>query len=181
MTTEKATTITKIVAIVLVLGLALYVAFTPDVVYAPVPKMVLFFLISIIPATLIGADVASKFSLKLPGIAFTTVGACAIFFAALTMLTKYAKPEEQIAVYEIIDENDEKVPLEWGAVDIPITHKGMTVTKFVSGNAVALIFPEQVGKVPIRVKKAPAGKTYSGSVTYAGSRTSTLKLGKELK
>jgi hypothetical protein len=120
--------------------------------------------------------------LKLPGFCFTTAGVFATCLGTLLVLTTLSKPEEKIAVFQVFDENGQAVALDWsGALEVPITDRGLTITKFVSGNTVILIFPEQVGEVELRVKRLSTGPTYSGVVTYAGSRTSKLILGDRLK
>jgi hypothetical protein len=174
--------ILKIIVIALILLLGIYVALSPELVYAPTPRIVLYFLICFLPSLLLGAEATSRFKLKLPGFAFTTAGACAVCFGALLLMTNLSKPEEKIAVFQIYDEKNEPVPLDWsGALEIPVTAKGLSVTKFVDGNSLILVFPEQVGQVELRVKKSISSQTYSGEVTYAGSRTSKLILGQQLK
>lgn len=173
----------KIICMVLILGLGVFVALSPGVIYAPTPKIVLFFLISFLPSLLLGAEASSRFNLRLfPGFTFTTAGACAVCLGALLLLTYLSKPEEKIAVYQVYDENNDPVALDFKeALDVLVTAQGLSVTKFVDGNNVVLIFPEQVGSVELRVKKAPIGPSYTGTVGYAGTRTSKLILGRELR
>ncbi len=172
----------KIIAIILILALGLYVAVSPDLVYAPTPKIILYLLISFLPALLLGAEAASRFKLKFRNFVFTTAGACAVCLGVLVVLTYLSKPQEKIAVYQIYDENKIPVALDWsGAINIPVSHQGLTVTNFVEGNTVILIFPEQAGKIEMQVKKSPSGKMYTGDVSYSGSRTSKLYLSKDLK
>ena len=179
---EKQMNIVKIVSILVILVVGVIVALSPGLVYAPTPKMVLYFLISILTGLLFGAEAAAKFDFKLPGFCLSATGAIAVCFGALLLLTKLSKPEEQIAVYQIYDEQHEPVALDWpGALQIPVTPQGLTVTKFIDGNNIILVFPEQVGQVELRVKKSFSSRTYSNTITYAGTRTSKLILGEDLK
>lgn len=172
----------KVIAIAVILLLGIFIALSPGIFYAPVPRIVLFFLISLLPALLLGAEASSKFQLKLGGFIFTTAGACAVCFGALVLLTHLSKPEEKLAVFQIYDEQNEPIPLDWpNAITVPITNQGLTVTKFVAGNSVVLVFPEQVTVAELRVKKSPAGRTYTGEVTYTGTRISKITLGQQLK
>lgn len=172
----------KIVAIAMILGVGIYVAVSPSLVYAPTPRIVLFFLVSFLPGLLLGAEAASRFEMRLPGFAFTTAGACAVCFGALFLLAYLSQPEEKIAVFQVYDERNNPVLLDWsGALEVPVTSQGLTVTRFVEGNNLILVFPEQVGSVELRIKKALSGSTYSGTVGYSGSRTSKLMLGAQLK
>jgi hypothetical protein len=172
----------KIVAIPLILGLGFYVAVSPSLVYAPTPRIVLFFLLAFLPSLLLGATAADKFGFAGLGFTVVTTGACAAFFTALFLLAHFSQPEEKIAVFQIYDERNNPVKLDWsGALEVPVTSRGLTVTRFVDGNNLILVFPEQVGSVELRIKKALSGSTYSGTVGYAGSRTSKLVLGTQLK
>lgn len=175
-------TAVKIVCFFLILALGLFVALSPGVIYAATPKIVLLFLISFLPSLLFGAEASSRFDLRLPGFTLTTFGACAVCLGGLLLLNHLSKPEEKIAVYQVYDENNDPVALDWqGAIEVPVTAQGLTVTKFIDGNNAVLIFPEQVGSVEVRVKTAPIGPTYSGTVGYAGNRTSKLLLGQQLR
>lgn len=179
---SKTVNIVRICTIAGILLLGIYVALKPDLVYAPTPKVVLYLLISFLPALLIGAEASTRFEFKLPGFVFTTAGACAVCFGSLILLTKLTKPEQQIAVYHIIDEEDQPITLEYeGAVDIETTSNGLKPVKFVDGNTIIIIFPEQVGKVKLKVRKSDISHLYSGEVNYAGDRMTDLKIGRDLK
>lgn len=178
---ESTLTKLKVVAIIVVLALGLYVAFSPTLVYAPVPRIVLFFLICLLPAILLGAEASSQFRLELRGFLFTTAGACAVFFGALVLLNYLSKPGEKIVVYQIVDEDRRPVPLNFpGALQVDVTGQAMTVTKFIDNNTLILVFPEQVSAVDISVRKDSFGPVYSGSVTYSGVKSYKLVLGKDL-
>ena len=170
-----------IAALIVICGL--YVALSPGVVYAPVPKIVLFCLISFLPAILFGAEAAARFDLKLPGFAFTTAGAAAIALGTLLLLSYLAKPEEQIAVYRIVD--DRRQPVlgldRDGAVEVQLSKQALMVTKLIDGNNVVLIFPEQVGECELVVKPLLLGPAYIGKVSYSGNRQVELMLGRDLK
>jgi|SRR6185436_132026 len=168
---------------VLILLLGLYVALSPSIIYAPVPKIVLLCLISFLPAILFGAEAAAKFDLKLPGFAFTTAGAAAIALGTLLLLSHLTKPEQQIAVYRIVDEQRQPVlGLDReGAVEVQLSNQALAVTKFIDGNNIVLIFPEQVGEVEMLVRPSLTGPTYFGKVSYAGNRQSELMLERDLK
>lgn len=172
----------RVVVLVLILLVGLSVALSPALVYAPTPRVVLYFLISLLPAILFGAEVASKFEMKLPGFVFATGGAFAVCLGTLLVLSQLSKPEQQIAVFQVYDEHAHEVVLDWdGAVKVLPDPGGLSATKFVDGNIVILVFPEQAGEVKLQVKKESHGQPYVGTVTYAGNRTSELFLGKQLK
>lgn len=179
---EKAINIVRIIAMLSVLALAIYVALVPNVVYAPTPRVVLYLLVALLPAILLGAEGAARLELKLPGLIFTAAGTVAVLFGLLYFLDYLSKPQEKIAVYQVVDEKGEPLPLDWdGAISVSVTGIGLSVTKCVEGNTVILIFPEQVEQAEMQVKKSPLDVNYIGQVNYAGTRTVKLKLGKELK
>ncbi|MEW6664180.1 MAG: hypothetical protein AB1512_03020 [Thermodesulfobacteriota bacterium] len=172
----------KIVVLAVIFLDAIVVTLVPGLVFAPTPKVVLYFLISFLPALLFGVEASSRFKLKLPGFCFATGGAIAGCLGILLVLTYLSKPEENIAIFRIYDQDKQEVNLMWkGAFEIPVTERGMTITKFVDGNTVVLIFPEQATKAELRVKLASLDRPYIGTVGYAGSRQSKLYLGKDLK
>ena len=179
---EKNANLVRMIASLAILGLAIYVALAPNVVYAPTPRVVLFTLVALLPAILLGAEAATRFEFKLPGLIFTTAGVFAAFLGLLFLLNYLSKPTEQIAVYQVVNEQNEPVHLDWdGAINVAPTERGLSVTKFIEGNTVVLIFPEQVGQVEMSVKKSESSPIYSGLVNYAGTRTLKLKLGEQLK
>ena len=68
-----------------------------------------------------------------------------------------------------------------GAVELQLSNQALVVTRFIDGNNIVLIFPEQVGEVDMLVKPLLAGPTYFGKVSYAGNRQSELMLGRDLR
>lgn len=171
-----------IVVLFVILIIAVVVALSPRIVYAPQPRVVLYFLLSILPAILLGSEAVAQLKLSLPGFTFVSGGATAVCFAALWLLNRLSKPEEKLAVFYIYDEQGDALDFQWkGALDVLLSEQALQVTKLISGNALVLIFPEQVGEAVIQVRKTADGPIYSGKVSYAGSRSMGLRLGKELK
>jgi hypothetical protein len=180
---EELLTILRIVISILVLLIGIFVSLSPGLFYAPVPKVVLYTLISLLPAILFGAEAAAKFQLDFKAFSFTTVGAAAITFGMLFSLTYLSKPEQQIAVFHIYDEQGQPViGLDRNdAVKVLLTNQAYQVTKFVDENALVLIFPEQVDSCELQIKPLSSGAIYSGTVKYTGNRETKLYLGKHLK
>jgi hypothetical protein len=172
----------RIAVIIVILLVGVWVALSPGLVYAPTPRVVLYLLVALLPAILFGAEATSQFKLNLPGFIFSTTGAAAVCLGALMLLTYLSKPEAKIAVYQVYDTAGQPLPLQGsGLVEVPVTPDGFSVAHFVEGNTVVLIFPEQAAQAVLRVKKFSTGPWYSATVTYAGSRLTSLTLDKELK
>lgn len=175
--------IVRVVASIAILGVGIFVALSPGLIYAPAPKIVLYCLISFLPAILFGAEAVSKFELKLPGFAITAFGAAALSFGFLMLLTYLTKPQQQIAVFHVLDESRQPITNldREGVLEVPITDQGLSITRFVDGNTIILIFPEQVGECLIRIRPSSRGVSYSGKISYSGNRESELILGKNLR
>jgi hypothetical protein len=174
--------IVRIVVMLAILAVAVYVALSPRIVYAPQPRVVLYFLLSVLLSVLLGAEAVAQLRLELPGFCFVSASATAVCFAMLWVLNHLSKPNEKIAAFRIVDETGKPVNLELkGAIDVPITPGGLRVTTLTTGNTVVLIFPEQVGEAEIHVWKVVGGPVYTGTVSYAGSRTTTLRFGDALR
>ncbi len=173
--------VVRIIMALAILVVAVGVALSPRVVYAPQPRVVLYFLMSVLVAILLGAEAVAQLELKLPGFVLVSSGAAAVCFAMLWLLNHLSKPEEMIAVFYVVDEQGKPLDLQWkGAIEVPLTAQGLQVTKLVSENAVVFIFPQQVGGAEIRVRKAAGGPQYTGTISYAGSRSARLRIGHEL-
>jgi hypothetical protein len=171
----------RIGAAVLALIAAFVIALSPDVLYAPVPRTVLFFLLSLILAIFLGSEAVSQLQLQLPGFIFTTTGAVAVCFASLWVLTYLAKPEHQVVVLHIFAENGDEVSLDHSTAVKVYSQGAVPVDHLSRGNKLVLIFPEQVGTVDLAIKPDPFGPAYTGQVSYTGTRITRLTLGKELK
>jgi hypothetical protein len=171
----------RTVLILVVLGLGLYVALVPNLVYAPTPRIVLFFILSVIPAILFGSEVSSRFNVTLPGFVFAVAGAGAVFFGSLFLLDFLSKPEEKIAVFTFRDENGNDLRIDApDMLQISLSNTALPVSKFTEGSTLVVIFPEQVGEVNISIVKITGDKPYRGKIGYAGTRKMDLQLGKDL-
>ena len=169
----------RVGATVLVLLLAVGVTFFPNLAYAPAPRVILFMLVALLPAILVGAEATTKFEFQLPGLLITAGGTFAAVLIVFFLLNYYAKPEQQIAVYEILDEDGQAAKLDH--VEAKANKQGLSATLYRQSNTIILIFPEQLPEVTVVVKKAFDGPEYRGTVGYAGSRTAPLKLGTDLQ
>jgi hypothetical protein len=173
----------RIVVAVVCLLLAVFVALKPDITFAPVPKIVLYLLVSLLPAILFAGEATARFNLSLPVFTATATGAAAIVLITLLVLTHLTKAEEQIAVFRIEDEDGRALKglQRSGAVEIPRLPNGLSITPIVEDNTIVVIFPEQTPTVDLLVTPVRNGPVYQGKVSYAGNRQTMLKLGRDLK
>jgi hypothetical protein len=167
----------KIGAAIAILVLGVFVALSPGLVYAPTPRIILYFLVASLPSLLFGAEATSRFEMKLPGFVFTTAGACAVCFGGLLLLNHLSKPAENIAVFHVVGETGDDINLDRaGVLKVRTTSSGNTVTNFVDKDTLVLIFPEQVGTVDIEVTDVSRSATYAIPVSYTGNRSSTIRM-----
>lgn len=169
-------------ALTAILVLMIYVVLNPGTTYAPVPRLTLFLLSSMVVAVFVGAEATTKFQMKLPGFVFVTTGTAALMVFVLWFLTNAIKPELQIAIYDVFDEGGNELNMDWdGALElreIPSGRPGFFMTK---NNRIMITFPELVSEQRVRIRKTSTGVFYQGTISYAGARQIELKLGTDLK
>lgn len=176
---DTALKIVRLGAVAAILVVALIVALSPNTFYSPVPRTILFWLSAIMPALLLGAEAANTtVNFKLPTLVFTSTGAFAVCIVGLYFLTKMAKPEQQIAVYDVVDKSGQPVMLDApGILDVKTSNTGLSVTHFERGNTIVLIFPEQVSDCTLNIRETSLDtKPTPVSVGYAGSYRRTVTL-----
>lgn len=166
-----------------IVGLGVYVALSPGTIYSPVPRVVLFLLISILPAILFGSEAASRFTMDLKVFAFTTGGAFAVVMGCLVLLDHLSRPAYAVSIYQVVDRGGEPVSLEHdGAVTIGAGSGLPAFSHYVSGNSIIVVFPEQLPPLTLTIRhppRPPSRKTYSGAIHYTDAKA-TLVLGKDL-
>ena len=168
-----------VIGVIVILGVV--VACMPGLVYAPVPKVVLLFLVAILPAILLGAEAGDRLQLNLGWLVAVVGGSAAVCFLAFYLLMSFAKPEQQIAAFQIYDEQGNPVSLEWeGAYQVAFGSTALQATTLTKGNQLVVIFPEQVASVQLSVRKSSQGPWYRGALSYSGNRTYEKHLGRDL-
>jgi hypothetical protein len=162
--------------------LAVVVALTPGVVYAPVPRVVLLILVAILPAVLISSEASTKFKINTWLFVLSASGLTAVFFGVLFAAYHFMKPDVQIAVYYVFDNqrNHNPVDVSWGdkAVVVQVTQSGLRPSVYRDGNALVMIFPEQVEEADVYIRRSPSARPVRYTLRYAGTRKSELFLGK---
>lgn len=172
----------SVLAILVALGVGVAVVFVPGLVYTPPQKVVVFFLLALCPALLLADRASARFEMKLPGMVFTATGAAAILFGSLFALDHLAKPQQQIAVFEVLDDLRNPYPLDSSEFRLHPDHStGLVPTRFIDGSTLVLMFPQQLPAVTVSLTDPLSRKTYRGTITYAGNLTSDLIVGKDLK
>jgi hypothetical protein len=164
-----------------ILLLMVYVVLSPTTTYAPAPRLMLFLLSSAAIAIFLGAEASTRFKLTFPGFVFTAAGTTALAGFLLWYLNNALKPDLQVAIYQVEDEKGHDLRVDVaGSVqlhEIPSGRPGFFVAQ---GNYLVVTFPELVPEQSIRIRKTTDGEYYRGTITYAGARRSSLKLGSDL-
>ena len=171
----------RVVGVAAIFLLMAYVALVPTATYAPVPRLMLFALASAAIAIFLGAEASTRFSFKLPGFVFITTGTAALALFVLWFLNNALKPDLQVAIYQVEDENGRELRVDMPDSvqlhEVPTGRPGFFVAQ---RNYLVVTFPELVPEQTIRIRKTTDGEYYRGKVTYAGARRATLRLGSDL-
>jgi hypothetical protein len=165
-----------------ILALLVFVALNPQLAYAPVPRVILFLLAAVFPALLIATTATTKLQLHAKGFLFVTSGASAFFVALLLLLSYISKPDLQVLMFSVVDENGDKINLSpYYAFTLEPNSSGLVANHFIKSNSVVMIFPEQLVEQRFSIKLASDGKAYFGAVNYAKRPTEALKIGRDMK
>jgi hypothetical protein len=185
MLSRKGTTMMdklRVAAVAAILLLMAFIALTPTVTYAPVPRLVLFTLASSAIAIFLGAEASTKLELRFPGFALITAGTAALAFGLLWYLNSTLKPDLQVAIYQVQDETGNDVRVDYdGLVQINEIPSGRPAFFVAKGNYLVVLFPELVPEEFVKIRQTTDGAFYRGKVSYAGNRQMILKLGADLK
>lgn len=172
----------RIIGVGAILLLMIYVVLSPGMSYAVVPRLILFLLSAAAIAIFLGAEATTRLKLEWKGFAFVTAGVAALGFALFWFLTNAIKPELQVAIYQVVDEDGRDLRVDLAdavrLAEIPSGRPGFFIAQ---GNQLVVTFPELVSEQELRIRKTTDGAYYSGRVSYAGSRKMSLKLGTDLK
>lgn len=113
---------------------------------------------------------------------FVTGGTAALAMGLLWFLTNTLRPELQVAIYDVYDEEGHEVNVELPRVveirEIPTNRPGFFIAR---RNQLVVIFPELVSEQALKIRKTTDTPFYEGKVSYAGTRKASLKLGTDLK
>jgi hypothetical protein len=162
-----------------ILVLALWVAFNPGITFAPVPRIVLFTLVALLPAILFGVELAVRLNVQVAGATLIASGVAAFLFAFLFFLTYLAKPEMQVVVLYIVDQQNQRLQAEPVSVTT-LTGGGYVVKTITDQDEIVLIFPEQATTTKLCIRTISGGPEYCGDITYAGTDELTRKIGTDL-
>lgn len=156
-----------------ILILGLIVIIFPGITYTPTQRVILFLIISILP-TILFADsaVKAKFVIKLPGITFLAMGTFAALLGTTFFLNYLAKPEQQIAGYNIYKLQDNgsygKMELNKEMVELETIAKGEQ-SYYIDNNTIIIVFPEQLPKATIILKPYGNNEIFECEVRYTSS------------
>jgi len=176
---DWTTAVVRPVATIAALAIAVWAALRPDVIYAPVPKAVLFVMVALVPAVLLAGEAVVRLDLKWPGFAVTATGTAALAITLLLILDHISQPEERVVAFEVREPNgDPFVGLEV-AGNVRLTAGALEPQYCAKGNKLYFVFPEQVGDVELGVQTA--GRWHYGTIRYAGERRPVLTIGEDLK
>jgi hypothetical protein len=165
-----------------ILILMIYVVLVPNVTYAPLPRLMLFLLAASAIAIFLGAEAGTRFKLELPGFLFVAVGTTAVAVFLLWFLNNALKPELQVAIYQVQDEDGRDLRVDFAdAVQLSEVPSGRPGFFVAQRNYLVVTFPELVPEQIIRIRRTTDGEFYTGKLSYAGTRQTFLRLGSDLR
>ena len=171
---ERTRDTVSLVIAVAILVLGLYVAWNPTLVYASTPRLVLFFLIAMLPSILFTSSVVATITADLKWLGFSATGPAAVLFIGLFFLDKYAKPEERLAVYNLFEDQTTQV----FADGVSVTG-GARAYLDQSGHALIVHYGSSDESIQINID-SPVGRHFC-HLSYPGTRSLVLFLREEKK
>ncbi len=167
--TEVGMSILRIITTLVILGLGVYVALSPGLVYAPTPRAVLFLFVAILPAILLADVATAHFEWKLLGFVATGGGSFAVMIIVLVALTYFTTSTDQVAVFQLYRESGREVKgLYRDGVVTLHTPEGQPIDPYVHENSIAVIFPDGTTSCTVEVRLSD--DLYTGELTYYGMR-----------
>lgn len=160
------------------LGVVVYVALQPSLAYAQTPKMVLFFVVSLLAAIVLASrlnPVEAQLEIKTKQIAFTAGGATAVLFALLILLAYLTTPEEHAMVLSFEEESGQAMSLD--ANVLKVTAGGREPSLCAEGERAYVLFRDNMPTLSIRLQNGDA--TYVAETPPAPFKT--LRVGRELQ
>lgn len=173
----------KIVVALVVLLSLVALLFQGPAAYSPVQRVIIFALIALLSATLVASEATTRFSLELPGFLLTATGTAAFFLGILVLLNHLAKPELQVAAFDVYRaDRATPVMLDYdGAYTLGKSPQGLAASIFTRANEVLIIFPEQVTELAMTIRETAGGPLLRGTVTYTGTRRTSMYVGSDFQ
>jgi hypothetical protein len=148
---------------------ALYIALNPSIGYAPVPRVVLFFVLALLFTLVSVGELDAKFEMKLPGFLFTSTGVLAAMCGLLWLLNHLAASEVQATRFTLRYKGVHKLTFAPNMIDVKGLQGVGSMPYFIDGEDLYLIYPAGVNTAEVRVN--PVGlKWYHKELGYAGNR-----------
>lgn len=149
---------------------ALYLALNPSIGYAPVPRVVLFFVLALLFTLVSVGELDAKFEMRLPGFLFTSTGVLAAMCGLLWLLNHLAAAEVQATRFTLRYKGVHKLTFTPSMISVtPLQGIGGSMPYFIDGEDIYLIYPLGVNTAQVRVN--PVGlKWYHKELSYAGNR-----------
>jgi hypothetical protein len=158
---------------------AICVALNPSIGYAPVPRVVLFFLLAVLFTLLFVGELDARFEMKLPGFIFSSTGVLAAMCGLLVLLNHLAAPEVQATRFTL--RHTEIPTLHFTSEMIKVkAGQGVNASMpyFFSGEDLYVIFPPGVNTAEISVNPTGDG-WFRKELGYAGNRQVFYQIDKE--
>lgn len=157
----------------------LFVALNPSIGYAPVPRVVLFFLLAILFTLLFVGELDARFEMKLPGFIFSSTGVLAAMCGLLLLLNHLATPEVQATRFTLRYQGVTTLRFTSEMIRVK-AGQGVsgTIPYFFSGEDLYVIYPPGVSTAEISVNPT-GGRWFRKELGYAGNRQVVYQIDRE--
>ena len=157
---------------------AIYVAVNPAIGYAPVPRVILFFVMAILFTLIFVGELDARFEMKVPGFIFSCTGALAAACGLLLLLNHLAASEVQATRFTLRHTKAPELKLDARMVKVKALQGVSSVPYFVDGEDVYVIYPQGVTNAELRVN-AFGDAWVRKELSYAGNRQVIYYLDKD--
>jgi hypothetical protein len=149
--------------------IAAFVALSPSVGYAPVPRVVLFFVLAFLFTLVSVGELDARFEMKLPGFLFSSTGVLAAMCGLLLLLNHLAAPEVQATRFTLRYKGIHQLALQPKMIEVKGVQGFGHVPHFVDGEDLFVIYPQGVTSAEVRINPLGLG-WFHKELSYAGNR-----------
>lgn len=157
-------TLNLVVGIV-ALAVAVAAIFIP-VALTPTSRTVLFFICACLCGLLFGSAVQSRFTFRLPGFCFTTVGAAAVFMGCIVLLHHLNTESVPLGVFRLRNSNGDPAEILLNNVTVELAGTGARAQLFAKGSELVILFPYGEESADVRISDINEQEIFIGSLRY---------------
>lgn len=165
----------KIIVLAVCVFIVIYVLTRPSIVFAPTPRIVVFFALSILPIIVLTENISARLKVSIGnGLVFHATGATAVVFFGLFCLVKLSRPDIQRAIYHVKERGVGDavwISANSDSAEVRAAKRGGAPVMYVSKSTIILDFPEQVEQATLILRDQAGGKVCERAISYTEEQT----------